>query len=99
MEVIMSETKETKFSTDEMKIVKEIQQKYVDTQHKLGQISVAEIRLQQQMDALMETRQELNESFIKAQEEEKEFISKITEKYGDGVLNPETGIYNPKIEK
>ena len=74
----MSETKETKFSTDEMKIVKEIQQKYVDTQHKLGQISVAEIRLQQQMDALMETRQELNESFIKAQEEEKEFISKIT---------------------
>jgi len=95
----MSETKETKFSTDEMKIVKEIQQKYVDTQHKLGQISVAEIRLQQQMDALMETRQELNESFIKAQEEEKEFISKITEKYGDGVLNPETGIYNPKIEK
>tara|TARA_R100000315_G_scaffold62265_1_gene42996 strand:+ start:1365 stop:1664 length:300 start_codon:yes stop_codon:yes gene_type:complete len=99
MEVIMSETKETKFSTDEMKIVKEIQQKYVDTQHKLGQISVAEIRLQQQMDALMETRQELNESFIKTQEEEKEFISKITEKYGDGVLNPETGIYNPKIEK
>ncbi len=95
----MSETKETKFSTDEMKIVKEIQQKYVDTQHKLGQISVAEIRLQQQMDALMETRQELNESFIKTQEEEKEFISKITEKYGDGVLNPETGIYNPKIEK
>ena len=47
----------------------------------------------------METRQELNESFIKTQEEEKEFISKITEKYGDGVLNPETGIYNPKIEK
>tara|TARA_R110000824_G_scaffold163579_3_gene339339 strand:+ start:445 stop:732 length:288 start_codon:yes stop_codon:yes gene_type:complete len=95
----MSDNKETKFSTEEMKLVKEIQQQYVDTQHKLGQISVAEIRLSQQMDALNETRQELNTSFIKTQDDEKEFISKITKKYGDGVLNPETGIYNPKLEK
>jgi uncharacterized protein (DUF3084 family) len=95
----MSDNKETKFSTEEMKLVKEIQQQYVDTQHKLGQISVAEIRLSQQMDALNETRQELNTTFIKTQDDEKEFISKITKKYGDGVLNPETGIYNPKLEK
>ena len=88
-----------KFTEEEMKTVKEVQQKYVDVQHKLGQLSVAEIRLTQQLDALNNTREELNQSFIDTQNEEKEFISKITEKYGDGVLDPETGIYNPKSEK
>ena len=58
----------TKFSEEEMKTVKEIQQRYVDVQHKLGQLSV----------------------------EETDFIKSITEKYGDGVLNPETGEYNKK---
>ena len=55
----------TKFSEEEMKTVKEIQQRYVDVQHKLGQLSVAEIRLNQQLDALNITRTELNDTFIK----------------------------------
>ena len=33
------------------------------------------------------------------QQIEKEFISGITEKYGDGVLDPETGIYNQTPEE
>ena len=95
----MSEEAKTKFSEEEMKTVKEVQQKYVDVQHKLGQVSVAEIRLRQQMEALDNSREELNQQFIDVQNEEKEFIKNITEKYGDGILNPETGIYNPKSEK
>ena len=86
----------TKFSEEEMKTVKEIQQRNVDVQHKLGQLSVAEIRLNQQLDALNITRTELNDTFIKTQKEETDFIKSITEKYGDGVLNPETGEYNKK---
>ena len=88
-----------KFSEDEMKVVKEIQQKYVDVQHKLGQLSVAEIRLNQQLNALETTKEELNGEFIKTQESEKDFIKSITEKYGEGVLNPQTGEYNQKLEK
>ena len=76
--------------------VKEIQQTYVDVQHKLGQLSVAEIRLNQQMDALNISRSELNEKFIQTQKVEKDFIKIITEKYGDGILDPKTGEYNPK---
>ena len=86
----------TKFSEEEMKTVKEIQQRYVDVQHKLGQLSVAEIRLNQQLDALNISRSELNDSFRKTQKEEKDFIKVVTEKYGDGILNPETGEYNIK---
>ena len=86
----------SKFSEEEMEIVKQIQQKYVDIQHKLGQLSVAEIRINQQLRSLDTTRQELNESFINTQNEEKDFIKNITEKYGEGVLDPDTGPYNKK---
>ena len=86
----------TKFTEEEMKTVKEIQKNYVDIQHKLGQLSVAEIRLNQQLDALNISRSELNDSFRKTQKEEKDFIKVVTEKYGDGILNPETGEYNTK---
>ena len=86
----------TKFTEEERKTVKEIQKNYVDIQHKLGQLSVAEIRLNQQLDALNISRSELNDSFRKTQKEEKDFIKVVTEKYGDGILNPETGEYNIK---
>ena len=85
-----------KFTEEEMDKVKEIQQTYVDVQHKLGQLSVAEIRLNQQMDALNISRSELNEKFIQTQKVEKDFIKIITEKYGDGILAPKTGEYNTK---
>ena len=85
-----------KFTEEELDKVKEIQQTYVDVQHKLGQLSVAEIRLNQQMDALNISRSELNEKFIQTRKVEKDFIKIITEKYGDGILDPKTGEYNPK---
>ena len=85
-----------KFTEEEMDTVKKIQQEYVDVQHKLGQLSVAEIRLTQQLDALNVSRDELNQKFIKTQSDEKNFIKIITEKYGDGILDPKTGEYNPK---
>ena len=89
----------TKFSEEEMEVVKEIQQKYVDVQHKLGQLSVARIRLVQQLEALDNSESELKQSFVETQKSEKEFISSITEKYGDGVLNPTTGEYNTNSQK
>ena len=87
-------TSEEKFTAEELKKVKEIQQTYVDIQHKLGQISVARIRLEQQSNSLDERQGELENQFKETQTNEKDFISAITEKYGDGVLNPETGTYN-----
>ena len=91
-------SKDTKFNEDEMKTVKDIQQRYVDVQHKLGQLSVTRIRIEQQLNALDERENQLSEDFIKTQNDEKQFIGDITKKYGDGVLNPNTGMYNQSIE-
>ena len=85
---------ESKFSKEELDQVKEIQQSYIDVQHKIGQLGVAKIRLEQQSNAITEQENTLTTNFSKIQTDEKAFISAITEKYGDGVLDPKTGIYN-----
>tara|TARA_Y100001963_G_C6716322_1_gene416803 strand:- start:177 stop:458 length:282 start_codon:yes stop_codon:yes gene_type:complete len=85
---------DSKFTKEELEQVKEIQQRYIDVQHKIGQLGVAKIRLEQQSNAIIEQENTLTKSFSKIQTDEKDFISAITEKYGDGVLDPKTGVYN-----
>ena len=40
-----------------------------------------------------------NKEFVNNQDTEKTFVSKITEKYGDGQLNIDTGTFTPKETK
>ena len=47
------------------------------------------------MDSLNNSGGELRNKFVETQKDEQEFIGKITEKYGDGTFNPETGIFTP----
>ena len=84
---------EVKFTEEEMNKIKEIQQTYVDVQQSLGQLSVARIRLEQQLNSLDGGENELKNKFIETQKGEQEFIGGLTKKYGDGTLDPETGIF------
>ena len=84
---------EVKFTEEEMTKIKEIQQTYVDVQQSLGQLSVAKIRLGQQLNSLNEREGELKNKFTETQKGEQEFIGEVTKKYGDGNLDPQTGIF------
>ena len=84
---------EVKFIDDEMKELKEIQEQYIKVQNEFGQLSVTKIRLQQQMDNILKFEDNIQSRFVETQNKEKEFISQITEKYGDGKLNAETGVF------
>jgi len=84
---------ETKFTDGELKQVKEIQDNYFDIQTQFGQLSVAKLRLDQQSDLLNGQEDELNKKFNEVQSNERELLNKITEKYGDGSLDPETGVF------
>ena len=86
---------ETKFSKEELKKIKEVQQKYVDIQNELGQISMARIKLSRQIRSLDENEDNLAQSFDKNQTEENDLVSSIREKYGDGILDPQTGTFIP----
>jgi len=84
-----------KFTEDEMKKIKEFQESYVTIQQNLGQISIAELRLNQQLKSLNESEVELKNKFVEVQQNEKSFIEEITKKYGDGTLDPNSGTFIP----
>jgi predicted nuclease with TOPRIM domain len=82
-----------KFTEDEMKELKDIQTSYVEVQGNLGQLAVAKLRLEQQLESLSNAEIELKVKFKDIQTNEQKFVDSITEKYGDGTLDPESGTF------
>jgi len=81
-------SEEKKFTEDELKQVQNFQQGYMNIQNQFGQIKLAQIKLNEQ-------ESEVNSNLQSLQEEEKKFLDGITKKYGEGSLNPETGVFTP----
>jgi len=90
MEVTMPE--EVKFTEEELTQVQNIQKSYLNVQNQFGQLKLAQIRLDEQ-------EVDLEEALKSIQSEEKKFLDGITSKYGQGTLNPETGVFTPTENK
>ena len=86
---------EVKFTEEEMGSLKEIQESYFNIQTEYGKLELTRIRLEQQLDALDNTDDNLKDKFIQTQTTEKEFLDGITKKYGEGTLDQESGIFTP----
>ena len=86
---------EMKFSDDELQSLQDLQDGYQEKQGLLGQLAVQRILMSQQMDAL-ETRQtELETEYEATQQEERDLVQTLNEKYGPGQLDPQTGVFTP----
>ena len=85
----------TKFTEEELKTVKDIQDEYIGIQNQFGQLALSKIRLNSQLDSLHQLEAKLNEDFENLQKKEQEFLDETTKKYGEGSLNPETGEFKP----
>ena len=83
---------EVKFTKDELETVQGIQRNYAAVQNQFGQLKLAQIRLDEQ-------EVDLENSLKSIQDEEKNFLDSITDKYGQGTLNPETGVFTPTESK
>ena len=79
---------EVKFTEEELKQVQNIQKNYASIQNQFGQLKLSQIRLDEQ-------EVDLEEALKSIQSEEKKFLDGITDKYGQGTLNPETGVFTP----
>ena len=77
---------EVKFTEEELKQVQNIQTSYQNIQSQFGQLKMAQIRLDEQ-------EVELEDALKQVQSEETKFLEGITKKYGQGTLNPETGVF------
>ena len=88
--------KAVKFTEEEMKQISTLQQGYVNLQNVLGQLSVSRIRLEQQLDDLDTTDDNVRVQFVENQTKERDFVDGINKKYGDGNLDLTTGVFTPK---
>ena len=79
---------EVKFTEEELTQVQNIQRNYANVQNQFGQLKLTQIRLDEQ-------EVELEDALKQIQSEEKKFLDGITDKYGQGTLNPETGVFTP----
>ena len=86
---------EIKFSEEELKELSELQQSYQEKQAILGQLSVQKIIQNQQSEALEARIVEVEQEYESVQQEERDLVTKLNEKYGPGQLDPQTGVFTP----
>ena len=87
--------KEIKFTEDELNKIQGFQDRYVQVQLSLGQADITRVRLEAQIESIDEAAAQSRSDLVEVQNDERDFISEINEKYGDGVLDPATGVFTP----
>ena len=95
---VVESSDEIKFTEEELQGLQSLQSGYQEKQTLLGQLSVQRILLDQQSDALEARRSEDEQEYEAVQQQERDLVAQLNEKYGPGSLNPETGVFTPTPE-
>ena len=92
---VVEESKELKFSEDELQSLQGLQTSYQEKQSMLGQLAVQRILMNQQIKALEVRTTEVEQEYQTVQQEERDIVKTLNEKYGPGQLDPATGVFTP----
>ena len=92
---VVEESKELKFSEDELQSLQGLQTNYQEKQTVLGQLAVQRILMNQQIEALEVRTTEVEQEYQTVQQEERDIVKTLNEKYGPGQLDPATGVFTP----
>ena len=87
--------KEMKFTDDELESLQTLQTNYQEKQAVLGQLAVQTILSNQRAEALEVRKVEIEQEYQTVQQEERDLVAKLNEKYGPGQLDPATGVFTP----
>ena len=92
---VVEESKELKFSEDELQSLQGLQTSYQEKQAMLGQLAVQRILMNQQIEALEVRTTEVEQEYQTVQQEERDIVKTLNDKYGPGQLDPTTGVFTP----
>ena len=81
-----------KFTEDELKSLQELQGTYQQITLALGQLNVSKYAMEEREDSL-------KKALLDTKTKENELAKSLTEKYGKGTLNIETGEFTPTPEE
>ena len=91
-------SEEVKFTKEELDNLNSFQSRYSEVKDQFGGICLSKISLRKQIEELDNLEVKLSNDFSKIQEEEKTFLDELNKKYGEGSLDPKTGIFTPAEE-
>ena len=95
---VVESNDELKFTDEELQELQDLQNGYQEKQALLGSLSVQRILLDQQSDALEARQTEVETEYEGVQQQERDLVQKLNEKYGPGQLDPATGVFTPAPE-
>ena len=91
----MAESKDIKFTDDELKSLQDLQNSYQQKQLQFGQLEVQRLLVSQQLDQLDNAKTKLEVDYGEVQDTERKIVSDLNKKYGPGNLDPATGVFTP----
>ena len=94
----MAKTDEVKFTEKELESLNDLQVKYNTITNQFGQLAIAKLNLEKQTEVVNDQEFKLQEELDQAREDEQEILNEITEKYGPGQLDPQSGVFTPTTE-
>lgn len=86
-------TPQMQFDNNELERIKNLQQKYLEIQAGFGQVKLSRLKLEEQQQNINDFETNLNKEYAKTQKKEKQILKQLTDKYGDGQLDPTTGVF------
>ena len=87
----MSEEVGKEFEQSDIESVKELQSSYAATTAQIGQVEVELHLLKKRLEEVEGIRLELFKNYEELQTKERELVQNLNEKYGDGVLDLDSG--------
>ena len=94
----MAKRDEIKFTEKELQTLNDLQVKYNTITNQFGQLAIAKLNLEKQTEVVNDQEFKLQEELDQAREQEQEILKDITEKYGPGQLDPQSGVFTPTTE-
>lgn len=91
----MAENTEKEFQVDDVQAVKDLQSRYATNTAQIGQVEVELHLLKRRLTQIEELRTNLFTTYDELQKEEKQLVESLNQKYGDGVLDLDSGRFIP----
>jgi predicted nuclease with TOPRIM domain len=88
-------TDQIKFTDEEIKEYTELQAKYQNNIIQMGQLAIRGYQIDDAISQLKEEEQNLKNEYLELQKAEEGLLSKTTEKYGEGSLDIQSGVFTP----
>ena len=91
--------KTTKLTNEELARVKAIPTRLQQITVQLGQIAVERAALERRTAELDVLEDQLKTDLVTVQQQERTVANELTNRYGAGTINPETGIFIPQSQE